>query len=461
MKLYKNLCKLYFNTVEGAPFELTDGQAEIWHLVYSPEILRAAIKAVTQYGKSETAAMALISLLIRRYEKVLIVAPSTDQAEIIMSKIIQHLFDQEDITTMIDYKGRLEQLRRERSKKRITFKNGSEVMILTADAREVSKEAKNLVGFGATFVLVDERPLIPDSMFSKILRMVGGVKDGKIVMFGNAFPDSDHFQRAFLPTSRYQHLTIGWRQAVAEGRFTKEFLDEAKEELSELDWDIFYEAEFPKSGSDNAVIPADWVLNAVDQKLDVGREEATYSGLDVARFGRDKSVYINRKGPKVMRLEVTEKQDTMEVVGWVRGFLEDDEPEVLNVDVVGVGAGVVDRLLELDDIMVEVNGINVGSSADEADDKERYFNLRAQIWFYMRELFKPGQDGKSQISIPNDPELIKELIEVKYKYSSEKKIKIESKDELKKRIKRSPDKGDALALAFYPLTEDEPAMTMG
>lgn len=457
---YKVEAYTFFRNERGEPFVLTDGQSLIWHLVYSKDVPRAAIKTITQYGKSEVASMALIMLMVDWIEKVLLVAPSADQSAIIMSKIIQHLFDHDDLVAMIDYKGRLEQLRRERSKRRITFKNSSEVMMLTADAREITKEAKSLMGFGATTVLVDESALIPSVMFSKILRMVGsntGEQARKLVQIGNPFEEG-HFSRAF-ESEKYQHLTIDWRQALAEGRVTQEFLDEAKAEMSEMDWQIFYDVIFPRAGSDDAVIPYDWVMLAVNQNV-TADEEISCAGLDVARYGRDKTVYIFRQGQKVKRLEICDKLDTMEVVGWVRQFVEDDEPEVLSIDAVGIGAGVVDRLLEIDDLEVEVNGVNVGAAPDDADDKERYANLRAQIWFYVRELFRP-RDGKSAISIPNDPELIKELTEMRYKYSSEKKIKIESKDELKKRLGRSPDKADALALAFYPLTESEPALTIG
>jgi hypothetical protein len=73
-------------------------------------------------------------------------------------------------------------------------------------------------------------------------------------------------------------------------------------------------------------------------------------------------------------------------------------------------------------------------------------------------LFKPDDKGQSQISIPNDLELKRQLSEIRYKYSSERKLKIEAKEEMKKRLGGSPDKADGLALAFFEPSGIEPEM---
>ena len=446
---------MYFKTREGSPFLLTKGQSDIFRLIHDPSIKRAAVKAVTQYGKSDIASMALILSAIERKEKILIVSPSLKQSSIIMSYVISHVFDDPDILATIEYEGSLERLKQERSKTRITYRAGGEIFILTAEAETVSREAKNLMGFGANKVIVDERPLIPDVMYSRILRMVGGVTDGKIVLLGNAFPDSQQFQKVFQKDSRYTSLTINWHQALAEGRITQEFIDEAKEEMSEIDFKIFYDAEFPSIGAENAVIPTDWIKNAINQEGCIG--EHKQAGVDVARFGRDKTVYIFREGGMVRNITLTEKLDTMEVIGWVRPLIGKDKPDITAIDVIGIGSGVVDRLSELE---YKVAGVNVGESPTDDENKKKYYNLRAQVHWNLRTLFKPDKKGKSQISIPDDKELVKELSEIRYSYSSERKIKIEPKEEMKKRLGKSPDKADALALAFHPVLEDEPQMVI-
>jgi hypothetical protein len=455
-----------FKDDKGKDFELTPGQEEIFRVIYEPSISRAVIKTITQYGKSEVASMALISAMSERREKVLVLSPSMKQSSIIMGKMIQHLFDNPKILGMLEYTGsKLEQLKEERSKSRVTLKNGSEVMMLTAEATTVAREARNLMGFGASVVLVDESALIPDPLFSKILRMVGGVKDGKLIQLGNPFEDN-HFGRAFK-SDRYEKVSIDWRQALAEGRITQEFLNEAREEMSELDWTIFYECKFPEAGAEDALIPRDWIENAVNQAGCEGGHQQT--GLDVARFGRDKTVLVYRKGGKVEVIEQTEKMDTMEVTGWDNGFLQEYRPDVHCTDSIGVGSGVHDRLEEIQGELdvdedkdwseCELVPVNVGE-APVGEEAGQFFNLRAQILWHLRDLFKPDKNGHSQISIPDDPELKKQLGEIRYKYSSERKRKIEAKDEMKKRLGVSPDKLDALALAFWDSKTTEPDMVI-
>jgi len=470
-RFYKELVAGYFNDDTGRPFKLTDGQADIFRLVYEPEYRRVGIKACTQFGKTDVTALALDKIATEqreRKEKILIVSPSEKQSGIMMGYVIQHLFDHPYLRESIKFEGSLERLQRERSKKRITFKGGSEIFILTAIAKEVSKEATNLMGFSASIVIVDERGLLPQAMYNKVLRMVGGT-EGKIIQLGNPFPGNG-FERVFT-NPRYETLTIDGEQAVAENRpggITREFLDEALEEYGgedSLDYTIFYKCEFPEQGAEDALIPKDWIENAVNQKGCEG--EHKQAGLDVARFGRDKTVYIYRKGGEVKRKESIGKMDTMEVVGWAVGFLKEDNPDIMADDVIGIGSGVHDRFEELSDegklvnekgeeLDTEFEPINVGEAPTDEEAKKKFFNLRAQVFWNLRTLFKPDKNGQSQISIPDDAPLKRQLSEIRYKYSSERKIKIEAKEEMKKRLGSSPDEADALALAFFDTSGSDP-----
>ena len=243
MNKYKLWTKTFHLNDYGNPFELTDGQAEIFKLIYDDRYKRVGIKAVTQYGKSDIAAMAIIHLLIDKQVKILIVSPRMKQSQIIMGYIIQHFFDHEYLQGMLDIKEPLERLKRERSRSRLTLRNGSEVAVLTADSRTVKQEAKSLMGFGGDIVLVDESALIPEDMFAKVFRMIGGHKYGKLIQLGNPFR-SDHFEKVFSD-SRYKSLSIDYKQAIQEERFTQEFIDEARETISEVDFKVFYDCRFP------------------------------------------------------------------------------------------------------------------------------------------------------------------------------------------------------------------------
>ncbi len=117
----------------------------------------------------------------------------------------------------------------------------------------------------------------------------------------------------------------------------------------------------------------------------------------------------------------------------------DDHPgTTAHIDVIGLGAGVYDRLHELGK---PVAAINV---AEAAADSERYANQRAEYYWQLRQLFETGS-----IAIPDDEDLQDELAQLKYKIvSSTGKIRIQEKDEMRKRLGHSPDRADSLMLAY-------------
>ena len=167
----------------------------------------------------------------------------------------------------------------------------------------------------------------------------------------------------------------------------------------------------------------------------------TVLAVDVARFGADQSVLLLATPTAVLRLEAHHGLDTMQLAGRVvdahRRWSPDRLPERIVVDEIGVGAGVVDRLKELD---LPVTGINVGRPARQ---RTLFANLRAEGYWRLRELF-----SQSQISIPNDPELAGQLSSLRYSYNSRGQLIIESKDDARARGIPSPDKADAMMLAF-------------
>ena len=117
----------------------------------------------------------------------------------------------------------------------------------------------------------------------------------------------------------------------------------------------------------------------------------------------------------------------------------------IKVDADGLGAGVYDRLKELGEPALEMR------SGMAATDSERFANKRAEWWWGLRERFESGD-----IDIEDDEELISQLSNIKYKINSRGQIQIESKDDMKKRGLPSPDRADALMLAFAKQKEVKP-----
>ena len=165
-------------------------------------------------------------------------------------------------------------------------------------------------------------------------------------------------------------------------------------------------------------------------------------GVDPARFGNDRSVIVPRQGLQVFKPMVYRGLDNMELANRVALKIEQWQPDAVFVDA-GAGAGVIDRLRQLGHSVVEVN---FGGRASD----QRYVNKRTEMWFEMAESVRAG------LSIPNDNALKLELATPFYKFDSQNRLALESKDDIKKRMPEgaSPDIADALALTYaFPVAK--------
>ncbi len=202
-------------------------------------------------------------------------------------------------------------------------------------------------------------------------------------------------------------------------------------------------AEAFQTSGDNSYIAPQTVLKA--RKAKANEYGSLVVGVDPARFGEDRTAIIRRKGRRAYGGEAHTKKDTMEVAGIVVRIINEEKPAKVFIDVVGLGAGVYDRLREMgygDRIM----GVNSG---EKPMNGEKYTNKRAEMWGLMREWL---EDQPAQI--PDDDELHADLTGPQYSYDSNNRLRLEKKEDMKKRGLRSPDKGDALALTFaFPVSE--------
>lgn len=158
-------------------------------------------------------------------------------------------------------------------------------------------------------------------------------------------------------------------------------------------------------------------------------------GVDVARFGDDKSVIIRRQGLQAFPPLVFHGLDNMAFASRVAQEIHDWTPDAVFVDA-GNGAGVIDRLRQLGHAVIEVNF--GGKPIDP-----HYSNKRTEMHFLMKRWVE--QDGGA---IPNRPSLKQDMATPTYSYNSKNQIVLESKDDIKERLLRSPDESDALALTF-------------
>lgn len=192
----------------------------------------------------------------------------------------------------------------------------------------------------------------------------------------------------------------------------------------------------------NAFIQGNLVVESSRKgPMDLPASGPVMIGVDVARFGDDKTVITVRQG-RVLRMQKKfGKLDVEDVAGQVTQLVRNEllgEFAQIAVDTIGIGAGVADILRR--QFGEKVQDVN---SSLRLQDGENY-NLRARMWRDMREWLKNGA------SIPNDPELITDLTALTYKFSGGLLL-IEAKEDAKKRQIKSPDRADSLALTFaYP-----------
>lgn len=222
---------------------------------------------------------------------------------------------------------------------------------------------------------------------------------------------------------------------------------------------------FPKV-SEDTLIPYEWVeaANRNWQKYNesgIVNNEPVRLGVDVAGMGRDDSVLCPRRDNYVSTFKVHQsggRADHMHVVGLVRNEIS-AKGAFAYIDTIGEGAGVYSRLLELG--FVNAISCKFSTSAKNLSDINNVYtfaNMKAYLYWCVRDWLNPK--NKNNPCLPPNDKFIEEACEVKWKFQSNGSIIIESKDEIKKRLKRSTDYFDALANTFYPnfdiqLSDDE------
>lgn len=203
--------------------------------------------------------------------------------------------------------------------------------------------------------------------------------------------------------------------------------------------------EFPVE-SEETLVPLSWLDAAVKRyetrsNKDILVSEHIYLGVDVARYGSDKSVCASYQPNKILPLKKLQGKDTVAVKHMVNQEALSAASKLvqITVDDTGVGGGVTDNLRAQ---MMPVIGINFNQKAQN----RRFFrNARCEMMWNVREVMRAGE-----IALPPDDELINQLASIRYKMDQATNfIEIESKEEMKARGLKSPDSAWAVALALW------------
>ena len=311
--------------------------------------------------------------------------------------------------------------------------------------------AERFQGFHHENILfvADEASGVDEKIFEAIKGSMTS-RNAKLLMIGNPALLSGTFYNAFnkdrslwetIHISAFDVPGVRDGDASVGGLVNRDWVERCSREWGEgsAAYQVRVLGDFPLS-LDDALIPLHQIENAVGRKFlesDLEKEEPVM-GLDVARFGDNRSVACVRRGPSVLELLVLPNADIMETTGRALDVASRHSVGTIHVDEVGLGAGVVDRMKEIKG--VRAIGVNGGKKSKKP---EQYANLRAELYGDLRDRFREGT-----VSIPNDSELISELASLTYKFTSRGQMQLEDKQSMRSRGLGSPDKADALMLAF-------------
>jgi hypothetical protein len=329
------------------------------------------------------------------------------------------------------------------------------IKLRTGQATAVaSNDPEKIEGAHADHILYvfDEAKIIPAASFDAA---EGALSTGDAYAIACSTPGepSGRFYDICRRASGYEdwhprHVTKA--EAVDAGRVSADWCEKRKAQWGEQSaiYQNRVEGNFA-SADEDSVIPLAWIeaANARWAQWKECRADAplTCVGVDVARGGADKTYLALRSGPVITELRPYDYADTMATTGSVVGVMRAGAAYAV-VDVIGVGAGVVDRLREQGYNAVAFNA-GERSEALDISGELGFLNKRSAAWWAMREFLDPANDPK--IALPADDLLTGDLTAPKWRVTSSGKIVVESKDEIRKRIGRSTDAGDAVIQAFY------------
>jgi hypothetical protein len=300
------------------------------------------------------------------------------------------------------------------------------------------------------FALFDEASAIPNGVWETI---EGALTDAGTELlwlaFGNPTRSAGRFRECFAGgrfAHRWNPLQIDSRSVSMTNK--AQIATWVKDYGEDSDFvRVRVKGVFPRAGT-MQFIDNERVAAAVARPLVADPTAALVMGVDIARHGEDQTVIRFRRGLDARSIPPLKFRipDLMATAGRVMELVNSWNPDAVFVDGTGIGWGVVDRLSQLG--CSTVRGIDFGGGADRVDLSDaaaRYANKRAEMWGFMKDWCKAG-------CLPDDRDLLADLTNVDYGYDAADAIRLERKDDMRRRGLASPDDGDALALTFaYPV----------
>lgn len=389
---------------------------------------RISIRAGHGVGKSTACSWALIWHMLTRFpQKAVCTAPTAGQLFDALFSEVKHWVNKlpPALRELIDVLS-----------DRIVLKAAPESSFLSARTSSADRpEAMAGIHSENVLLIFDEASAIPEPVYESAAGSMSG-HSATTILIGNPTRNSGLF---FLThhglSSEWVTMHVSCRDnPLVSADFIKQISDTYGETSNAFRVRVLGEFALKE---DDTLIPAELVDSAMARDIKVDPQTGLFYGLDVARFGDDRSVLVKRRGNVVEDIRAWSGNDLMETTGRVVAEAKVDKPEVIMVDSIGLGAGVADRLREQG---FNVRDVNVAESAAMNPNAAK---LRDELWLTCKDWL-----SSRAVHIPKHDELRQELVAPTYTFLSNGKVKVEGKADMKKRGVRSPDIADALCLTF-------------
>jgi hypothetical protein len=389
---------------------------------------RISVRAGHGVGKSTACSWALIWHMTTRFpQKSVVTAPTSAQ-----------LFDAlySELKAWINKLPPVLRESYEVFSDRIVLKGAPESSFISARTSS-SERPEALAGVHSEHVLlvVDEASAVPEAVFEAAAGSMSG-HSASTILISNPTRNSGLFYKTHhdLASDWYRMHVSCLNIPLVSADFVSQIKATYGDESNAFRIRVL--GEFALA-DDDTLIPAELVDGAISRDISINSSEPLVFGLDVARFGSDRTALVKRKGNVVIEVKSWGGLDTMQVVGAIVNEAKLDRPDEICVDTIGLGSGVADRLRELG---MNVRDVNVAESSAMNPNANK---LRDELWLAVKEWL-----ATKSVKLPADDQLRHELVAPRYTFTSSGKVQVESKDSMRKRGMRSPDLADALCLSF-------------
>ena len=389
-------------------------------------------------GKTTFAVAELILKALETNGLYAYIAPELKQARIIAWDLLKQMCRQFEGIQLTDANGLKKSLIEiHETEPYVQFGTGARIMLFGADKPDRMRGVK-LAG-----AIIDEVAQMPREMWSEIVRPALMDSKGWALFIGTP-KGMNLFSELFDYGEKFDDWISAKFDCYETQALDKEEIEAYKREVSAEEFKREMLCDFSASAS-NQLISLFAAQQASHKSINpafLGRAPLVL-GVDVARFGDDRSVLIFRRGLLVEEPIILQGQRTFELASIVKRYCDERRPKAVFVDGTGVGGGVVDDLQRLG-----VNCFDINFGAGSSD--KLYINKRTEMWCKMARWLERGG------ILPNNSDLVQELATPTYEVNERMQKVLESKTKIRERAGKSPDLADALALTFAEdVSEDE------